>query len=997
MLNYRLLNNITGWVVFLVATAVYFLTIEPTASFWDCGEFIAASYKLQVPHPPGAPLFLLIGRIFSLFAGDVTQVAVLVNAVSALSSSFTILFLFWTITLIAKKIVMGPVVRSLTNGEIFTILGSGLVGSLAFTFTDSFWFSAVEAEVYAMSSFFTAFVFWAMLKWEEGYGNEGNDRWIVLLAYMVGLSIGVHILNLVALPGIGFIYYFKKYKPTVVGIITTFVVSASLIGVVVVGIIPGLPSIASSFEILFVNSFGLPFNSGIIFFIVIFLGALIWGITYSVTNRKEILNLILVSFTFILIGYASYGIILIRSNYNPPIDENDPENVITFVSYLKREQYGDRPLLKGQYYTAGYPIDDNTIADLYMKDEKKGKYVKYDEKKEYIYDPAHVSIFPRAYSVQPGHKEAYEAYMGPPKQKVTNHDGSVGYRPSMGQNLTYFFRHQINHMYIRYFLWNFVGRESDRQDAWTVKPGEWFKKDLPEFLKTNKARNNYYLLPLILGLFGMFFHYSKSKNDWLIVMLLFLFTGLAIIVYLNQPPVEPRERDYTYTGSFYAFSIWIGLGVAGLASFIRGVIKSDTMAPVLATLVGLSVPGILAAQNWDDHDRSNRYHSVDSAKNLLNSCAKNAILFTGGDNDTFPLWYVQEVEGFRTDVRVCNLSLLNTDWYISQMKRKAYDSEPLPISLDVLNYISGTNDQVYIMEDPKYKGGINLAGFVRLVKEKSSQVTRSTDGGQTYTILPSKTLYFPVDKALVEKANFVTEEFKPLIPSVFKWTLNKNSIDKKDLIILDILANNNWQRPVYFSTTLSSSDFLNLKDYTELEGLAHRLMPFKAPGSEDGWVNSKIMYDNMMNKFFWRQLNNPGNYYDENYERFPVNSRSQFYRLAGQLLVEDKKDEAKKVLLRSLEVMPDNAVKYDVVIPPYIPLLMEVGEEKRALEIAQTMGDRAVDNLNYLMRHKELYERDVELNMYILNTIVRTLRQKGKNELAAKYEKAFQGFMGSYQ
>jgi len=983
-MSFRKINNYTGWAIFAIATLVYFLTVEPTASFWDCGEFIAASYKLQVPHPPGAPLFLMIGRFFSLFAPDVTKVALYVNMVSVLSSSFTILFLFWTITLLSRKLFPKKDTE-LSTGEKITVIGAGIVGSLAFTFTDSFWFSAVEAEVYAMSAFFTAFVFWAILKWERGYGEEGNNRWIVLIAYMMGLSIGVHLLNLVTIPALAFIYYYKKYKPTIQGAILTFLISLAIIGIIMIGVIPGLPSIAATFEVYFVNGLGLPFNSGIIFFLIIFLTALVWAIYYSIKKQKELLNLLLVSFTFILIGYASYGLIIIRANYHTPIDENNPENIISFVSYLKREQYGDRPLVWGHYYTAGYPISSTPTSPVYVKDSAKGKYVFYDHKMDYKYDPAHATLFPRAYSVQPGHKEAYEHWMGPPKIPVTNYDGSQGFKPSMGQNLEYFFEYQIGHMYLRYFLWNFMGRASDIQDAGTIAPSEWFSTSLPAFLKMNKARNNFYMLPLILGIVGLLYHYRKRKLDWTVILLLFFFAGIAIIIYLNEPPIEPRERDYTYTGSFYAFAIWIGFGVAAIAEGLRKYIKNEIAAPIIATFIGLLVPAILAAEGWNDHDRSNRYHSVDSARNLLNSCAKNAILFTGGDNDTFPLWYVQEVEGFRTDVRICNLSLLNTDWYISQMKRQAYDSDPLPITLDLDDYIQGINDQVFVVEDPRYKGGINLVNYLKLVRAKSPQVERKDGNGHTYTILPSKTLYFSLNKEKLKDADFIPDNLKQQLDDKFVWKLNDKMLTKKDLIILDIIANNNWERPIYFSTTLSSSDYMNLKDRMELEGLANRLMPAKYPNSSDGWIATDIMYDNMMHKFFWRGLDNPNTYYDENYLRFPVNTRSQFYRLAGQLLMEQKKDKAKEVLLKSLTVMPDTAVPYDLAIPPYVPLLFEVGEKKRAMEIAKTMGDRAISNLAYLQKEDAFSSREAQLNLYILDQLFRSLKDLGEDKLADKY------------
>ena len=991
MLNYQKVNNITGWFVFAIATLVYVLTMEPTASFWDCGEFIAAANKLQVPHPPGAPFFLLVGRMFSMFTSDVEQIAVMVNLVSVLSSSFTILFLFWTITMLTRKVVLKEG-ENIGLGQLLTIMGSGIVGSLAFTFTDSFWFSATEAEVYAMSSLFTAFVFWAILKWEYNYNSASSDKWILLIAYMVGLSIGVHLLNLVTLPALGFVYYFKKYKPTQVGAIATFAISAGIIGFIMVGIIPGLPSIAGAFEIFAVNSLGLPFNSGIIIFATLFLGALVYGLIYSVKQQKDLLNLLLLSLTFILIGYASYGIVLVRSNFDPPIDENDPENVLSFVSYLKREQYGDRPLLKGHYYTAGYPISAEKTSPQYRRDDEKGTYEIYDYKRDYQYDPAHVGLFPRAYSVEPSHKEAYVGYMGEPKIPVTNADNKPGKRPSMSQNLKYFFEYQIGHMYIRYFLWNFMSRESDIQGAGFISPSEWFSNDLPEELRENKGRNNFYMLPLILGFIGLIYHYMKNKLDWTIILLLFFFGGIAIILYLNQPPIEPRERDYTYTGSFYAYCIWIGLGVAAISDFLKRIISSNTLRPVLATVFSLSVPVVMAAEGWDDHNRSNRYHSVDSARNLLNSCAKNAILFTGGDNDTFPLWYVQEVEGFRTDVRVCNLSLLNTDWYINQMKSQAYDSDPLPITLDLQDYISGTNDQVYIIEEPKYKGGINLPSYIRLVKDKAPSVTRSTESGDTYTIMPSKTLYFNQDGAQLREQTWIPDTLKEFVQDRFQWTLSKNVLDKKDFIILNMISNNNWQRPIYFSTTLSSSDYMNLRDYIQLEGLAYRLMPVKDPASPGGWVNTEVMYNNLMNNFYFRETSNPEVYYDENYLRFFVNARSQFHRLATALYAEGDSARAREVLFRSLEVMPDTSINYDLAIPPYVSILFELGEKQTALNIAETMGKRAIENLHYYEKIRNYRTRDVEINLYILDQLFRVLRQYGEKDLAADYESNLQNF-----
>ncbi|MFL5728379.1 MAG: DUF2723 domain-containing protein [Cytophagaceae bacterium] len=975
MLNYNKLNNITGWLVFAIATAVYVLTLEPTASFWDCGEFIAASYKLQVPHPPGAPMFLLVGRIFSLFAPDVEHVAYMINLVSALSSSFTILFLFWTITMLARKIVSPGKEPSL--GETLSVLGAGAIGALAFTFSDSFWFSSEEAEVYAMSSFFTAFVFWAILKWENNADKEDSDKWLILMAYMVGLSIGVHLLNLVALPALGFVYYFKRYKVTNLGVIITFLVSSAIIGVIMIGVIPGLPSLAGKFEIMFVNAFGLPFNSGTIFFIVVFLSALIYGIWYSIKKEKHLLNTALLAFAFILIGYSSYVIIPIRSTYNPPIDENDPENGISLISYLKREQYGDRPLLRGPFFTASRPKYKKG-APLYRKDDKTKKYVIYHYKEEPEYAEKDLRILPRLYSTQQSHINEYRRLLNLKKNQ----------KPTSWDNIRFLFTYQLGTMYWRYFAWNFVGRESDIQGAGSLGPADWFAKNLPESIATNKGRNNFFMLPLILGLIGFVYHYMYHKKDFAIVAMLFFFTGIAIILYLNQPPIEPRERDYTYTGSFYAFAIWIGMGVLGLSELLKKIIRSEVVRPAIVTLVCLAVPGVMAAQGWDDHDRSRRYHSVDSAKNLLNSCAKNAILFTGGDNDTFPLWYVQEVEGFRTDVRVCNLSLLNTDWYIEQMKKQAYESKPLPITLNLDNYIQGTNDYLYVMDSPKF---LSVGALITAVRNKDPEIQREMEGGTFLNVVPTKKLFTLIDKEKIKQMGIVPAQMDSNIVDDISWTLSSSYLEKKDLIILDIIANGKWERPIYFSTTLQNSNFLNLKPYMQLEGLAYRLLPAKDPRQAQGWINTDIMYDNMMHKFYWRNLDDPTISYDENFLRFPSNARLNFMRLAEQLFNDGKRlgdsskiAKAKEVMAFSEKVMPDKSIPYDYASAYSIPVLFKMGEDKAAMNIVSTMGRRAEENLKYAL--KNLDQMGVQYNATVLQQLMFGLKDAQKSKEAKMYE-----------
>jgi hypothetical protein len=973
-MNYNKLNNLTGWIIFAIATLVYVLTLEPTASYWDCGEFISCANKLMIPHPPGAPFFLLIGRFFSFMAGnDQTMIAYWVNVVSALSSSFTVLFLFWSISLLAKKVVQFEKEPSL--GQSILILGSAAVGSLAYTFTDSAWFSAVEAEVYAMSSFFTAFLFWAILKWEARSEETDSDKWIILIAYMMGLSIGVHLLNLVAIPALAFVYYFKKYPTNAKGTIITLLISAVIIMIIMVGIIPGLPTLAGKLEVLFVNKLGLPFGSGIIFFIILLVAALSFGIYYSIINKKRLLNTSLICITFILIGYASYGIIVVRTTYDPTIDMNDPEDIMSLVSYLNREQYGDRPLLKGPYFTADYPTSKEG-SPIYRKGKKK--YEIYDHKREIIYKDKDLTLFPRAYSTQSHHIRAYREWMNLPKGK-----------PTMADNMEFMFKYQIGHMYWRYFMWNFAGRESDIQNASWIGPRDWGNdEELPYNIKTNKARNNFYMLPLLAGVVGMFFHFRRNAKDATIVAILFFFTGIAIILYLNQPPVEPRERDYTFAASFWAFSIWIGMAVMFLADALSKMIKSETARATVATTICFLVPAILAAEGWDDHDRSKRYHSVDSAKNLLNSCAPNAILFTGGDNDTYPLWYVQEVEGFRTDVRVCNLSLLNTDWYISQMKRKSYKSDPLPISLPLEVYLQGTNDQVYLKENPK---ALNLRSFIKLIGTDDPAVQMKISAKEKINYFPSKKLQLDIDKKRLQDSSFIPENFKPYILDKLAWTITTGEvIDKKTLIMLDMLVTNNWERPIYFATTISPSEFLNLKEFTQLEGMAYRLLPIKVPGSTQGWVNTEIMYKNMMNDFHWRNLDNPNVYYNEWYFSFTTSERLQFFILADQLYKEGKNDKAKAALLQSLKVMPDTSLTFDEAIASYVPLLFSLGEDKKAQEIIDIMGPRIEVALRYAAKYKDM--REMQSNLMTLQQFFTALKDQEKNEEAKKYEELFEEY-----
>jgi len=938
MNQFAKVNNLVGWLLFGVSAIIYTLTVEETASFWDCGEFIAVSYKLEVPHPPGAPLFLLIGRMFSFLAlGNVERVAFWINMLSVLSSALTIMFLYWTIVLMAKKMV-NVYKEDVLNTPNITAMVAGAIGALSYTFSDSFWFSAVEAEVYALSSLFTAFVFWAMLKWERIEDPHTASRWLILIAYTMGLSIGVHLLNLVTIPALALIFYYKEFKQTNLkgGIIAVFV-GLFIVGIINNGIIPGLPTVAGAFEILFVNSLGMPFSSGLFVFLILLISALVYGIHYSEKHKKPVLNISLLSFAFILLGYASYGIILIRSNYDTPIDENDPEDMMSFVRYLKREQYGDRPLLFGPTFLADR-VDFEKGSPVYRKGKERYEVVDYQTKA--IYDDQNQLLLPRIYSQQPGHDQLYRQWIGLRE----------GEKPTMGDNIYYMFRYQFGHMYFRYFLWNFVGRESDEKEAGVLWPTEDLGKDIPEMLSSNKARNNMFALPLLLGIVGLLFQVMVDKRNFFVLLLLFFLTGLALVLYLNSPPVEPRERDYIYVGSYYVFCIWIGFGVVPIQQALSKALKGSS--PVVAGLITLLVPGIMAAEGWDNHDRSNRFHSVDQARNTLSSCAPNAILFTGGDNDTFPLWYVQEVEGFRTDVRVVVLSYFSTDWYIEQMKRSAYDSDPLPLSMDQVNYLRGKNDWVPLVENERTRNAaVNLDAYIRLVDQDDAQVkVKLQDGSYTAKLL---TRYFKldVDSAAVVDMGIVPEgkEGQVLAEMTFGLKENATSIFKNDLALLDILATNDWERPIYFNNTSANSTSLELRQFMHLEGLTYRLLPVRAemrPG-ETGGVNVPVMLENI-NKFKFRGFDDPGVYHDEEYRKFGSNTRNSYYRLARKLYEQGDEEKAKEILDEGLTNIPDKSIPYSFFTSFYAELYHKLGEQERAEALADTIISRSSEMIRFV-------------------------------------------------
>lgn len=1008
-LSFKLINRVTGWVAFVIASLTYILTAEPTASLWDCGEFITTSVGLQVGHPPGAPLFMIISRLFAIFAPSADTQALMINYMSGLCSGFTILFLFWSITHLARKIVVKDG-EEMTLGQMFAILGASLIGSLTYAFTDTFWFSAVEGEVYAMSSLFTAIVFWAILKWENVAFEPYANRWLVFIAYLVGLSIGVHLLNLLAIPAIVFVYYFKKYKPTPRGIVKTGLLSLVILGFVNFMLIPGVIKIAGWFELVFVNGMGLPFNTGVVVYVLLIIGALTWGIRYTLKKGMPIWNTILTCFMVILIGYSSYSMVVIRSLSDPIIDENSPDNVFSLLSYINREQYGDSPLLYGAYYNAPVVAYEDG-EPIYYQNKETGVYDVIGHKQKLEYDKRFCGIFPRMHSSsRPYYPQQYQAWGGKNNGPTYTVNGESITRPSFGNNLQYFFNYQLGHMYWRYFMWNFSGRQNDIQGNGEITHGNWItgikfldeirlgnQDELPDTLKSEKGYNKYYMLPFILGLLGMFYQYRKGrtgKQDFSIVMMLFILTGIAIIVYLNQPPMEPRERDYAYAGSFYAFSIWIGLGVLSIWEFLNSKLKKANTAQtaVAVTIVCLfAVPVNMAAQNWDDHSRAGRYATVAHAKNYLNSCAPNAILFTYGDNDTFPLWYAQEVEGYRRDVRIVNLSLLLGSWYIDQLKRQAYETPAVPISFKRNQYREGIRDQVAIVEHYKQA---TLKEVMEFVASDLPQ-TKLTGYSEPIDYIPTRRLIIPVDSAKVVANGIVKPENANKILKELPLDLKGNFLNKSQLMVLDIIANANWERPIYFGVGMGTEAYLGLEKYFQLEGAAYRLVPLetKDAGFMDyGRIDSDILYDNLMNKFEWGNIKDPKvniDYFHDNTIAV-MKYRNTFLRLAEQLHAEGKPEKAIAVLDKCMEELPITQVPVDNTLLNYIPLYYTLGATEKAnhllLELAENNYQmlRYTNSLSPKFANTAGIQQEENISMRVIQMLFEIAMGAGQKELAHK-------------
>ncbi len=1036
-MNYNKINNLLGWFSFLTALIVYTLTLEPSASFWDSGEFIASAHKLQVVHQPGAPLFLMLGKVFSLLAGnDTSRIAFWINMCSAVASAATILFLFWTITALAKK-VLWKNGENLSNWELITIMGSGLVGALAYTFSDSFWFSAVEAEVYALSSLCTAVVFWAILKWDQHADEPYADRWLIFIAYIMGLSIGVHLLNLLAIPAIALVYYFRRSKTrTSAGTLLALLAGIIILAFIQYGIVQYTIKFAAYSDLFFVNTLGLGFGTGVSFFIFLLIVSLVSGILYTIKGSKtylllavtsfvalmtigggilglivaaiilagleyilnirekrRVLNLALISIVFIIFGYGSFAMIVIRAKADPTLNNSDPENAFSLLSYVNREQYGDRPLLYGQLFDSK-PIDNKQGDIIYRKG--KEKYENAGQKFERVYDRN--TLLPRMYSDDPQHVGFYRDWLG------LKEDQS----PTLLNNLGFLISYQTSFMYTRYFAWNFIGRQNDEQGHGDYIHGNWLsgisfidnmllggQNDLPKSQLTNNAYNTFYFLPFILGIIGALWHFKQNQKDAGIVALLFFFTGLAIVLYLNQNPLQPRERDYAYTGSFYAFAIWIGLGVAGITDFLRKKLNAPKAA-ILATLIGLlAAPVLMAKEGWNDHDRSTKFTARDMAINYLESCAPNAILFTYGDNDTYPLWYAQEVENIRPDVRVVNLSLLGTDWYIRGMKKKVNQAEALPITMPDEKYVQGVRD-VMGYQDYNTAGAVELKDIFDIMTSDNDADKATYQDGSKENFLPTKNFKISINPDQIITSKTVSANKKDLIVPSMEWTFNKNYVTKTELALIDILAHNNWKRPIYFAITVPDDNYMGLGDYLYNEGFAYRLLPLKmapldATGEKAELTNTDQMYTNMMTKFKWGNMKN-ATYIDPESVRMSFTIINHFNILAENLYREGRTEEAKKALLRCMEVVPDKNHSLNFTIRKFYmaDLLYKLKEPIKANEIVVNTAEYIEDQLNYLAaisKTKEnLNTREVQLGVYVMTELVKLTAQNGDKELNKKLQ-----------
>lgn len=1015
MSNFKKINNYVGWAVFAIAAFVFFSTIQPTASWWDPGEYLSISYKLQVGHPPGAPLFQLLGRFFSLFAfGNRAHVAVMINSISALASAFAVMFLFWTITILARKLYIKNEGDVLTKGQKWAVIGAGLVGSLAFTFTDSFWFSAVEAEVYASSIFITALTFWAILRWEEVADHRTGFRWILLIAYLTGLAIGVHLLNLLTIPAIVYVYYFKKYKFSWKGFIWTGFVGIGILAIVMYGVIRQPVNIAGILELFFVNTLRLPFDSGVIFFFIVLIGAIVLGLRYTRKKGKVILNTIILALTFILIGYSTFLMLVIRSNADTPINEDAPKDAAALMAYLNRKQYGTWPLIYGQYYNA--PIVSQTEGSpIYKWNDKTKRYDVIDRNFVTHYDPRFETIFPRMWNndpTKPGQIRIYKSreYGGTSGTPITVQEGGKTktlIKPSFLENLKFFITYQVDHMYWRYFMWNFVGRQNNIEGQGEITHGNWIsginfidrmrlgnQADLPPSMH-NPARTKLYFLPLILGLIGFFFQLSKSKKDTWVIFVLFFMTGLAIIIYLNQWPIQPRERDYSYVGSFYAFTIWIGFGVLSIYEKLEKYFKKKHLMAAGVTMACLFlVPANMAKQEWPSHDRAGRYACRDFAVMYLESCPRNAILFTNGDNDTFPLWYAQEVEGIRTDVRVVNYMLASGSWYTDQMFKQEYNSAPLPLSIPSSKYDLGTMDAVPIYE--MVKGEVSLKDAIGFIASDDPRTKLPMSDGQKTDFMPARDLVIKVDSAAAVNSGTVSRKNAGKIVKAIHWKLKGSYLTRNQILLLDLVATNNWRRPICFVNPSAEDKAFGVAKYCHLQGIVYQFKPTLAKDYIKGMggIDINHTYKVLMSpKTRWGRLEKPDVHVGRQGFMNSSMAVNSYYWLARALANEDKDDSAVKVLDRESYFFPKNKFPYSYFTIQKALIYYQAGATKKANEVVNDIYTRYMQDLNYYNGLKpkffDFYVDDIRDALSTLHQLSGLTKQYKQDTLSDKINKSF--------
>ena len=1015
--RFNLWSKLTAVAVFIISALTYLTTMEQTASFWDCGEFVASSYKLEVGHPPGNPVFQLFGRFFTMF-GDASHAAVLVNAMSALCSALTIFFLYLTIVFFVKRMLRPGADGRYSAGSAIAVIGSGAVGALAYCFSDTFWFSAVEGEVYAMSSLFTAIVFWAMTKWYEQADTPYANRWIVLIAFLMGLSIGVHLLNLLAIPAIVFIYYFKKREDGTYSLweyVKIFLVSVVILAVILFFIIPLLPKFAAYADLFFVNVLGLPYNTGAAFFMVAVLALCFWGLFSTMRRQKVFWNTALLCLTTIIIGFSIFSIDIIRSCAKTPTNEYQPDNAFTLVRYLSREQYGSTPIVYGQYFDAPYDI----VIPKYWA-PLDGRYVRADGPPEAKYEASGKMLFPRMWNgVDEQSVNFYESYTRGRGKKV---DGAAHRKPTMGTNLKFFFDYQLNWMYWRYFFWNFVGRQNEIHSP---SPGELFygnwesgirfidefrlgdQSDAPASLKDNKGKNHYFFLPLLLGLLGLFFQFDKDKRGCWLVFLMFFMTGIAIVIYLNQPPFQVRERDYAYAGSFYSFCIWIGFAVAAIYSLVNEALKGrqSAVSAGVITLACLCVPALMAAENWDDHDRSNRFTSMEMAYNYLNSVGPNGILITHGDNDTFPLWYAQEVESVRTDVRICNTSLLGTDWHIDQMKWACNESAPLPLTVSPRQYLYGTNEYVYLYDTRNIVTPI--ADVMAVFKHPDLKLQLAS--GRKVDYIVSRRISVPVNKENVIKYGILSEKFADQIPDeiILEISKDKEYLSKPELFMLDLLSNYQWDRPI---NMLNQGGDINIgiKDYLMYEGYSSKLVPIKnkLTSTNPGLIDTDRLYDLMTNVFKWDALSRTDYFvdYQNLYTHLGVMSqRTLFANCANAFIKAGEYDRALEMLDKCQEVVhkedypldsvPIGFTGNDFSVAEMVGYYYLLGQPDKARELAVDFFNELLESARFYLEYYDYAQSDFELVGNYIYYLEEVVLKAGDKELADKIENNFNSLL----